>query len=42
MPDYRFSKIDSTQFDILIPLMKDCFGMYVNIDYFIWKYVDNP
>lgn len=42
MADYRFRKIDSEELEILIPLMKDCFGMAVNIDYFIWKYVDNP
>ncbi len=27
---------------MLIPLMKDCFGMDVNINYFQWKFLDNP
>lgn len=42
MSDYKIEKLDSTQFDVLIPLMKDCFGMDANIDYFKWKFMDNP
>ena len=42
MPKYNVRRIGSDDFDMLIPLMKDCFGMEVNIDYFEWKYVQNP
>lgn len=42
MPKYIVRKIGSDNFDMLIPLMKDCFGMDVNIDYFEWKYIKNP
>ncbi len=42
MPDYRVKRIGAEDFSILIPLMKDCFGMDVNINYFHWKYIDNP
>lgn len=42
MADYRFEKVDSSQFDSLIPLMRHCFGMEVNIEYFKWKFIDNP
>lgn len=40
--EYTFRKLDRSGFDLLIPLMRDCFGMDVNIDYFKWKYLDNP
>ena len=42
MPDYHIKRIGAADFPMLIPLMKDCFGMDVNIDYFHWKYIDNP
>ena len=42
MSEYTIKKLDSNQFDILIPLMKNCFGMDVNTDYFKWKYLKNP
>ncbi len=42
MAGYYIQKIGSENFDMLIPLMKDCFGMEVNIDYFQWKYIQNP
>lgn len=42
MSEYRIQKIGVQDFSMLIPLMKDCFGMEVNIEYFHWKYIDNP
>ncbi len=42
MADYRIEKVAPENFSMLIPLMKDCFGMTVNIDYFKWKYLQNP
>lgn len=39
---YDLKRIGPDEFDVLIPLMKDCFGMDVDIDYFRWKYIDNP
>lgn len=39
---YDLKKIGADEFDLLIPLMKDCFGMDADIDYFRWKYVQNP
>ena len=42
MSKYSTKKIGSRDFDLLIPLMKDCFGMDVNLAYFQWKYLDNP
>ncbi len=42
MSDYNIEKIGPERFDILVPLMKDCFGMDVNINYFEWKYTANP
>jgi GNAT superfamily N-acetyltransferase len=42
MDNYTFQKLEKSGFESLIPLMKDCFGMDVNIDYFKWKYLDNP
>lgn len=42
MSDYKIEKLDSSRFDVLIPLMNDCFGMNANIDYFKWKFIDNP
>ncbi len=42
MSKYSTRKIGSAEFELLIPLMKDCFGMDVNLAYFQWKYIDNP
>lgn len=39
---YDIKRIGADEFDLLIPLMKDCFGMDAEIDYFRWKYVENP
>ena len=40
--DYELKRIGSDDFSVLIPLMEDCFGMDVVIDYFRWKYTQNP
>lgn len=40
--DYSIYKLKENDFKILIPLMQDCFGMEVNINYFEWKFKDNP
>ncbi len=40
--EYSIFKLSENEFDILIPLMKDCFGMNVNINYFEWKFKNNP
>lgn len=42
MEEYSIYQLTPADFDILIPLMKDCFGMNVNIDYFRWKFLQNP
>lgn len=42
MSNYKFKKLNPNQFDLLIPLMLDSFGMKANIDYFKWKFIDNP
>ena len=42
MSKYRIEQIGPEKFDLLIPLMKDCFSMNVNLQYFHWKYIDNP
>jgi hypothetical protein len=39
---YSIHKLNENEFDILIPLMQNCFGLDVNINYFKWKYKDNP
>lgn len=39
---YDIKRIDADDFSVLIPLMEDCFGMDVNVDYFRWKYTENP
>lgn len=39
---YDMKRIGAENFDLLIPLMKDCFGMDVDIEYFRWKYTENP
>jgi hypothetical protein len=40
--NYVIEKLNADQFEVLIPLMKDCFGIDVNIDYFKWKFINNP
>ena len=42
MSNYTIRKLEHHEFDLLIPLMKDCFGMDVNINYFDWKFTKNP
>lgn len=42
MSDYAIKKLEHDQFEILIPLMKDCFGSDVEMDYFKWKFLNNP
>ena len=42
MSDYLIRKLESNEFDLLLPLMKDCFGTDVSIEYFKWKFLDNP
>lgn len=42
MSDYSVKQIGGGEFDQLLPLMNDCFGMDVNVEYFRWKYLDNP
>jgi len=39
---YDLKRIGSEDFNVLIPLMKNCFGMDVDINYFRWKYTENP
>jgi hypothetical protein len=42
MSNYAFEKMNPNQFHLLIPLMQNCFGMDVDVNYFKWKYCDNP
>jgi hypothetical protein len=42
MQEYTFYKITENEFEKLIPLMQNCFGMDVNVEYFRWKFLDNP
>jgi len=42
MSNYTIEKLNPNQFQLLIPLMQNCFGMDVDVDYFKWKYCDNP
>lgn len=42
MADYVIKKVGIEEFSLLIPLVRDCFGMHVDINYFKWKYIDNP
>jgi len=42
MKEYKIEKLDYNQFDVLIPLMKSCFGLETDIEYFKWKFLDNP
>jgi len=39
---YEIKRIGAEDFSVLIPLMENCFGMDVDIDYFRWKYTKNP
>lgn len=40
--DYTIKKLEADEFHLIVPLMKDCFGMDVNIQYFRWKFLENP
>lgn len=42
MSNYTVRKLENNEFNLLIPLMKDCFGMDADVDYFQWKFVNNP
>lgn len=42
MEEYNISKLDESDFYKLIPLMQNAFGLSVNIDYFKWKFLQNP
>ena len=42
MSDYTIHKLKNTEFSLLVPLMKNCFGMNVNINFFEWKFKHNP
>ncbi|RYY40083.1 MAG: GNAT family N-acetyltransferase [Chitinophagaceae bacterium] len=42
MSDYSIKQLGADEFHLIVPLMKDCFGMDVNIDYFRWKFLNNP
>jgi hypothetical protein len=39
---YTIRKLLPEEFDLLIPLMKNCFGIDVDIKYFEWKFLRNP
>ncbi len=40
--NYKIIKIEEVDFFKLIPLMQDAFGLNVNIEYFKWKFLENP
>ena len=40
--DYTIKKLEASEFDLLLPLMKDAFDITVDVDYFKWKFLDNP
>ncbi|MEJ6686719.1 MAG: GNAT family N-acetyltransferase [Crocinitomicaceae bacterium] len=42
MNDYSIHKLREEDFSLIIPLMLDCFGLDVDIDYFKWKFIENP
>jgi len=42
MEEYKVELISPDRFDHLIPLMRDCFGLDVDLDYFKWKFLNNP
>lgn len=39
---YQIEQLSESNFNKLIPLMKDAFGMEVDINYFKWKFLNNP
>ncbi|MEO6830706.1 MAG: GNAT family N-acetyltransferase, partial [Chitinophagaceae bacterium] len=39
---YTIRKVEPNELALLLPLMKDCFGMEVDVSYFQWKFLDNP
>jgi hypothetical protein len=42
MEEYSIERLSSDRFDVLFPLMKDCFGTDGNMNYFKWKFLENP
>ena len=42
MNGYSIHKLKINEFELLIPLIKNCFGMDVDIHYFEWKFLKNP
>jgi hypothetical protein len=40
--EYKIDRLVRENFNQLIPLMQDCFGMNVNVEYFQWKFLLNP
>jgi hypothetical protein len=40
--EYSIIKLEECNFEVLIPLMQNCFGMDVEINYFEWKFKNNP
>lgn len=42
MNNYSVHKLREEDFSLIIPLMLDCFGMDVDIEYFKWKFMENP
>ena len=42
LKEYSIERLSSDRFEVLFPLMKDCFGTDGNMDYFKWKFLENP
>lgn len=42
MEEYKVELLEPKNFDQLIPIMRDCFGINVDVDYFKWKFLNNP
>ncbi|MDD3876108.1 MAG: GNAT family N-acetyltransferase [Bacteroidales bacterium] len=42
MTEYVIDIIDRSDFHLLLPLMKDCFNLEMEQNYFEWKYILNP
>lgn len=42
MSEYRIEKLKDDNFEALIPLMKNAFNETETIDFFKWKFLDNP
>ena len=42
MNEYLIHKLKTEDFELLLPLMQDSFGMEVNVKYFEWKFKNNP